>query len=95
MLEKRGPRVPNSITRLQKIRCVCAIRTLHATLGSTRARFALLGLEVSISLRPTARNMIRDAAGKLTGLVGGMETWLSDHSSARNRRRIRIARCGS
>jgi predicted amidohydrolase YtcJ len=39
----------------------------------------LLGLEAPGFEPPHGANMIRDAAGKLTGLVVGMETWLSDH----------------
>ena len=53
-------------------------QTLHATWLNSRA-IALLGLEAPDFTAPHGANMIRDAAGKLTGLVVGMETWLSNH----------------
>jgi len=53
-------------------------QTLHATWLNSRA-IAVLGLEAPDFIPPLGANMIRDAAGKLTGLVVGMETWLSDH----------------
>src|SRR5579871_3580810 len=78
MLEKRGPTraeldqsTPKNPLRLRH-------QTLHATWLNSRA-IALLGLEAPDFTPPYGANMIRDAAGKLTGLVVGMETWLSDH----------------
>ncbi|HEV2169952.1 MAG TPA: amidohydrolase family protein, partial [Candidatus Binatus sp.] len=76
--EKRGPTrgeldsaVPKNPIRLRH-------QTLHATWLNSRA-IALLGLEAPDFTPPAGANLIRDAAGKLTGLVIGMETWLSDH----------------
>ncbi|MGA9724983.1 MAG: amidohydrolase family protein, partial [Candidatus Binatus sp.] len=78
MLDKRGPTraeldqsVPKNPVRLRH-------QTLHATWLNSRA-IALLGLEAPDFTPPHGANMIRDAAGKLTGLVVGMETWLSNH----------------
>ncbi len=53
-------------------------QTLHASWLNSRA-IALLGLEAPDFTPPDGANMIRDASGKLTGLVVGMETWLSRH----------------
>lgn len=78
MLDKRGPTraeldhsVPKNPLRLKH-------QTLHATWLNSRA-IALLGLEAPDFMPPVGANMIRDASGKLTGLVVGMETWLSQH----------------
>jgi predicted amidohydrolase YtcJ len=78
MLEKRGPTraeldqsVPKNPIRLRH-------QTLHATWLNSRA-IAMLGLEAPDFTPPIGANMIHDAVGKLTGLVIGMETWLSDH----------------
>lgn len=78
MYEKRGPTraeldsaVPKNPLRLRH-------QTLHATWLNSRA-IALLGLEAPDFIASLGANMVRDAAGKLTGLVVGMETWLSDH----------------
>jgi predicted amidohydrolase YtcJ len=93
MLEKRGPTraeldhsTPKNPLRLRH-------QTLHATWLNSRA-IALLGLEAPDFTPPYGANMIRDAAGKLTGLVVGMETWLSDHlplvTAAESESRARI-----
>ena len=78
MLEKRGPTraeldqsIPKNPLRLRH-------QTLHATWLNSRA-IALLGLEAPGFTPPPGANMIRDGAGNLTGLVVGMETWLSQH----------------
>jgi predicted amidohydrolase YtcJ len=77
MYEKRGPTrgeldsaVPKNPLRLRH-------QTLHATWLNSRA-IASLGLEAPDFAPPAGANIVRDAAGKLTGLVVGMETWLSD-----------------
>ena len=93
MFEKRGPTraeldhsTPKNPLRLRH-------QTLHATWLNSRA-IALLGLEAPDFTPPYGANMIRDAAGKLTGLVVGMETWLSDHlplvTAAESESRARI-----
>ena len=78
MLDGRGPTraeldhsVPKNPLRLKH-------QTLHATWLNSRA-IAILGFEAPDFKPPDGANMIRDAAGKLTGLVIGMETWLSRH----------------
>src|SRR5258708_2636956 len=78
IIEKGGPTraepdysVPKNPLRLRH-------QTLHATWLNSRA-IALLGFEAPDFKPPDGANMIRDAAGKLTGLVVGMETWLSRH----------------
>jgi predicted amidohydrolase YtcJ len=78
VLERRGPTraeldhsVPKNPVRLRH-------QTLHATWLNSRA-IALLGLEAPDFMPPVGANMIRDGSGKLTGLVVGMETWLSQH----------------
>ena len=93
MLEKRGPSraeldqsVPKNPLRLRH-------QTMHATWLNSRA-IALLGLEAPDFAPPDGALMVRDAAGKLTGLVVGMETWLSDHlppvTAAESESRARI-----
>ena len=93
MLDKRGPTraeldqsIPKNPVRLRH-------QTLHATWLNSRA-IALLGLEAPGFTPPLGANMVRDAAGKLTGLVVGMETWLSDHlppvTAAESESRARI-----
>ncbi|HWJ41735.1 MAG TPA: amidohydrolase family protein [Candidatus Limnocylindrales bacterium] len=93
MIEKRGPTraeldhsVPKNPLRLRH-------QTLHATWLNSRA-IALLGLEAPDFTPPYGANMIRDAVGKLTGLLVGMETWLSDHlppvTAAESESRARI-----
>jgi predicted amidohydrolase YtcJ len=93
MLEKRGPTraeldqsIPKNPLRLRH-------QTLHATWLNSRA-IAVLGLEAPGFTPPLGANMIRDTAGKLTGLVVGMETWLSNHlplvTAAESESRARI-----
>jgi predicted amidohydrolase YtcJ len=93
ILERRGPTraeldhsVPKNPVRLRH-------QTLHATWLNSRA-IALLGLEAPDFTPPDGANMIRDAAGKLTGLVVGMETWLARHlppvTAAESESRARI-----
>jgi predicted amidohydrolase YtcJ len=68
-------------------------QTLHATWLNSRA-IALLGLEAPDFKPPDGANMIRDAVGNLSGLVIGMETWLSRHlppvTAAESESRARI-----
>src|SRR5271168_4538819 len=93
LLDRRGPTraeldhsVPKNPVRLRH-------QTLHASWLNSRA-IALLGLEAPGFTPPDGANMIRDAAGKLTGLVVGMETWLSNHlplvTAAESESRARI-----
>ncbi len=93
MLDKRGPTraeldqsVPKNPLRLRH-------QTLHATWLNSRA-IALLGLEAPGFTPPPGADIIRDDAGKLTGLVAGMETWLSNHlppvTAAESESRARI-----
>lgn len=74
--ERRGPSraeldeaVPKSPLRMRH-------QTLHASWLNSRA-IAALGLESPDFRPPEGARLIRDAAGKLTGLVVGMETWLT------------------
>jgi predicted amidohydrolase YtcJ len=78
MLEKRGPTRAELDQSLPKNPLRLRHQTLHATWLNSRA-IAILGLEAPDFTPPAGANLLRDAAGKLTGLVTGMETWLSDH----------------
>jgi predicted amidohydrolase YtcJ len=78
MLEKRGPTRAELDQSISKNPLRLRHQTLHATWLNSRA-IALLGLEAPGFDPPPGANLIRDAAGKLTGLVVGMETWLSNH----------------
>ncbi len=78
MYDKRGPTRAELDQSLPKNPLRLRHQTLHATWLNSRA-IALLGLEAPDFTPPLGANMIRDAAGKLTGLVVGMETWLSNH----------------
>jgi len=78
LLDKRGPTRAELDESLPKNPLRLRHQTLHATWLNSRA-IALLGLEAPGFNPPYGANMIRDAAGKLTGLVVGMEMWLSDH----------------
>jgi len=76
MRERRGPSreeldqaVPKNPLRLRH-------QTLHASWLNSRAIVAL-GLESNQFVAPEGGQMIRDATGRLTGLVVGMEEWLS------------------
>ena len=93
MLEKRGPTRAELDQSLPKNPLRLRHQTLHATWLNSRA-IALLGLEAPGFTPPPGANMIRDAAGKLTGLVVGMETWLSNHlppvTAAESESRARI-----
>ncbi len=93
MLEKRGPTRAELDQSLPKNPLRLRHQTLHATWLNSRA-IALLGLEAPDFTPPPGANMIRDAAGKLTGLVVGMETWLSNHlplvTAAESESRARI-----
>jgi len=93
MLEKRGPTRAELDYSLPKNPIRLRHQTLHATWLNSRA-IGLLGLEAADFKPPYGANMIRDAAGKLTGLVVGMETWLSDHlplmTAAESESRARI-----
>ena len=78
MLDKRGPTRAELDHSLPKNPLRLRHQTLHASWLNSRA-IAVLGLEAPGFTPPYGANMIRDAAGKLTGLVVGMETWLSNH----------------
>jgi predicted amidohydrolase YtcJ len=51
-------------------------QTLHASWLNSRA-IAALGLEKPDFIPPDGANLVRDSAGRLTGLVVGMEQWLT------------------
>lgn len=74
--ERRGPTraeldqaVPRNPLRVRH-------QTLHASWLNSRA-IAALGLESSDFEPPQGAILVRDATGKLTGLVAGMESWLT------------------
>jgi predicted amidohydrolase YtcJ len=76
MRERRGPTrqeldqaVPKNPLRLRH-------QTLHASWLNSRA-IVVLALEADQFVPPEGGQMIRDANGRLTGLVVGMEEWLS------------------
>src|SRR5215472_17621141 len=76
MRERQGPSradldraVPKNPLRLRH-------QTLHASWLNSRA-ISALGLEADRFVPPEGGQMLRDAAGRLTGLVVGMEEWLS------------------
>lgn len=76
--ERRGPAraeldqsVPKNPLRLRH-------QTLHASWLNSRA-INLLGLEHPDFKPPAGAIMQRDTSGQLTGLVAGMEEWLSNH----------------
>jgi predicted amidohydrolase YtcJ len=76
MRERRGPTraeldqaVPKNPLRLRH-------QTLHASWLNSRA-IAALGLESAEFVPPDGGQMVRDASGRLTGLIVGMEEWLS------------------
>ena len=93
MLDNRGPTRAELDQSLPKNPLRLRHQTLHATWLNSRA-IALLGLEAPDFTPPYGANIVRDAAGKLTGLVVGMETWLSDHlppvTAAESESRARI-----
>jgi len=93
MLEGRGPTRAELDQSISKNPLRLRHQTLHATWLNSRA-IALLGLEAPGFNPPPGANLIRDAAGKLTGLVVGMETWLSSHlplvTAAESESRARI-----
>jgi hypothetical protein len=93
MLEKRGPTRAELDQSLPKNPLRLRHQTLHATWLNSRA-IALLGLEAPGFTPPPGANLIRDAVGRLTGLVVGMETWLSGHlplvTAAESESRARI-----
>jgi hypothetical protein len=76
MLDRRGPTraelddsVPRNPLRLRH-------QTLHASWLNSRA-IAAFGLEAPDFKPPDGASLERDASGRLTGLVVGMEEWLS------------------
>jgi predicted amidohydrolase YtcJ len=76
MREQRGPTreeldkaVPKNPLRLRH-------QTLHASWLNSRA-IAAFGLEADSFVAPAGAIILRDATGKLSGLVAGMEEWLS------------------
>jgi predicted amidohydrolase YtcJ len=93
MLEKRGPTRAELDQSLPKNPLRLRHQTLHATWLNSRA-IAILGLEAPGFTPPAGANLLRDEAGRLTGLVVGMESWLSDHlppvTAAESESRARI-----
>jgi predicted amidohydrolase YtcJ len=76
MRERRGPTrheldqaVPKNPLRLRH-------QTLHASWLNSRA-IAALGLESAQFVPPEGGHILRDSSGRLTGLVVGMDQWLS------------------
>lgn len=76
LAERRGPArgeldqaVPKNPLRLRH-------QTLHASWLNSRA-IAALGLESADFAPPEGATLVRDATGSLTGLVVGMESWLT------------------
>jgi predicted amidohydrolase YtcJ len=78
MLEKRGPTRAELDHSLPKNPLRLRHQTLHASWLNSRA-IGVLGLEQPEFKPPDGANLVRDGAGKLSGLVVGMETWLTDH----------------
>lgn len=78
MFEKRGPTRAELDQSLPKNPLRLRHQTLHASWLNSRA-INLLGLEKPEFTAPDGGNLVRDGAGKLTGLIVGMETWLTGH----------------
>lgn len=76
--EKRGPTRAELDQALPKNPVRLRHQTLHASWLNSRA-IGLLGLEAADFAPPTGARLIRDGAGKLTGLVVGMEEWVGAH----------------
>src|ERR1700691_235640 len=77
MRDRRGPtraELDQSVTR-NPLRL--RHQTLHGSWLNSRA-IATLGLEAPGFTPPPGATLERDAAGRLTGLVAGMEQWLSE-----------------
>ena len=77
--DSRRPRshpARNSIRRSRRIRCGFAIRRCTAH-GSIRARSTRSESRIPTSRVPTARVVVKDATGRATGLVVGMEEWIT------------------
>lgn len=93
LIEKRGPSRAELDQSLPKNPLRLRHQTLHATWLNSRA-IALLGLEAPDFAPPDDALMQRDATGRLTGLVVGMETWLTRHlppvTAAESESRARI-----
>jgi predicted amidohydrolase YtcJ len=76
LAERRGPTraeldqaVPKNPLRLRH-------QTLHASWLNSRA-IAALGLESPEFVPPDGATLVRDATGRLSGLVAGMESWIT------------------
>ncbi|MDO8433031.1 MAG: amidohydrolase family protein [Candidatus Binatus sp.] len=78
MYERRGPTRAELDQALPKNPLRLRHQTLHATWLNSRA-INLLGLEAPNFAPPEGAQLFRDGAGKLTGLVVGMETWVTQH----------------
>ncbi len=78
IFEKRGPTRAELDQSLPKNPLRLRHQTLHASWLNSRA-INLLGLEKPEFTAPDGANLVRDGAGKLTGLIVGMETWLTGH----------------
>ena len=78
MGERRGPTRAELDLALPKNPLRLRHQTLHASWLNSRA-INLLGMEAPAFAPPEGAQMYRDETGKLTGLVVGMETWLTQH----------------
>ncbi|MHB8384293.1 MAG: amidohydrolase [Candidatus Binataceae bacterium] len=76
LLDKRGPTRQELDQAVAKNPLRLRHQTLHASWLNSRA-ITQLGLEAETFRPPPGAELIRDATGKLTGLVVGMEQWLT------------------
>jgi predicted amidohydrolase YtcJ len=76
LIDKRGPTRQELDQAVAKNPLRLRHQTLHASWLNTRA-ITQLGLEAPDFRPPDGAAMIRDATGRLTGLVVGMEQWLT------------------
>lgn len=75
--ERRGPTRKELDEAVTKNPLRLRHQTLHASWLNSRA-IALLGLERSDFVPPAGAHLARGAEGRLTGLVVGMEQWITD-----------------
>jgi predicted amidohydrolase YtcJ len=78
LLDKRGPTRQELDQAVAKNPLRLRHQTLHASWLNSRA-IVQLGLEAEGFRPPDGAALIRDATGRLTGLVVGMERWLTHH----------------
>lgn len=76
MRERRGPTREELDHSVAKNPLRLRHQTLHASWLNSRA-INLLGLERADFKPPEGASLVRDGAGRLTGLVAGMEEWLT------------------